>query len=198
MTDSAAKPTMLPVPASFGHNAMGIAPHVRFRTVSEGDTHRLCIDRNKTRVAVVFAFIMLIGLFAAMALFGRFFAQAHPLGLWVFVALAAIITPIWLFAFLPPMLAARRLAKSTPVWCELKGPTCVHIAGEPINQPVACVLCVLIRRRNSYISQWQLQLESGEYRLLYQSDANLFGIDAIDAWARATGLPKRSVEIDSR
>lgn len=197
MTDSAAKPTMLPVPASFGHSALGIAPHLRFRSVSEGDTHRLCIDRIKTRVAVVFAVIVLIGLFAAMALFGRFFTQAHPLGLWAFVALAAIITPIWLFAFLPPMLAARRLAKSTPVWCELKGTTCVHIAGEPVNQPVACVLHVVIRRSaKMYMSQWQLQLESGEYRLLHQAHTHLFGIDAIDTWARAAGLPKRSVEID--
>jgi hypothetical protein len=189
------KPTKLPVPSSFSHSAMGLSPRLKFCTKSDGESHALCIDVMKTRVALVWATLVLLTLLAVLACFG--FVMVGR-GTWATVGLAvvsALIVPFWLFTFVPPILATRRVAKRTPVWCEFKGTTCVQIAGEPLNEPVRRVLHVLCRYGRGSTSQWQVQLASGQYRLLYQDESNVFGNEQINAWSRSAGFVVQSVEI---
>jgi hypothetical protein len=195
LTAGSDKPTVLPVPAGFAHSKMGVGPRLRFRAHANGTSHALCIDATKTRLSIVWTTLLLVFLFALLALFGRVFISTSNVTTWFFIIASPIITTIWLFAFVPPLVAAHRLAKRVPVWCEIDKGVCLHIAGEPINQPVARVLHVLCKPSRNYLMQWQVQLTSGEYRLLYHDQTSVFGDAAINSWARSAGFPVCSVEV---
>lgn len=197
MSEASDKPTMLPVPRSFSHSAMGVSPRLRFLTRSEGESHALCVDVTKTRLSMAWAMLVLLVLLTVLACFGFVMVGRGTWATVGFAVVSVLIVPIWLFTFVPPILATRRVAKRTPVWCEFRGTTCVQIAGEPVNEPVRRVLHVLCRKARGSISQWQVQLASGQYRLLYEDASNVFGNEQINAWSRSAGFVIQSVEIQA-